>query len=229
MQRRSENPKKGKKLANWARFTEDSRGFTLAEVILVLAIIGILGLTVIPIMQDNISKARSVSAHTETKNIGTAIAGFFNDTAEFPTRKGADRNIIEVLRSGDDDSSLDPDFATGITELWGLTEVDDLNNHLLIDNPGGTFKGYKDNNANWRGSYMADVGQDPWGRNYLVIAKGFYDKGTDASPIYAWILSAGPNETIETDIDSERLNSDPATDLSSSSDDEGFLISPLIQ
>ncbi len=201
----------------------DSRGFTLVEVALVVAILVTLGAAIMPIVQDKILSARRIGAKGDIKAIATAIATHFNDTTEFPTRKGADRDKMEVLRSSGD-STLDPDFAAGITSLWGLTEVDDISNHLLIDNPGDTPNAYKDANLNWRGPYIGEIGQDPWGRNYLVIAKGFYDNGTDESPVYAWILSGGPNETIETDISSQNLNSNPATGLSGESDDVGMLL-----
>ncbi|MCP4365325.1 MAG: prepilin-type N-terminal cleavage/methylation domain-containing protein [Planctomycetes bacterium] len=211
-------------MARWEdRFLGDSRGFTLVEVVVVVAIILTLGVAVMPIVQDKIISARRVGAKGDIKALATAIATHYNDTTEFPTRKGAERDKIEVLRSSGN-STLDPNFATGITSLWGLTEVDDVSNHLLKDNPGGTPNGYSDANLNWRGPYIAEIGQDPWGKNYLVIAKGFYDNGTEASRIYAWILSGGPNETIETDISSNKLNSNPATGLSGASDDVGMLL-----
>ncbi len=206
-----------------ASFLGDSRGFTLVEIALVVAIIMALGISTMALVQDKILTARRIGAKGDIKALATAIATHFNDTTEFPTRKGADRDKMEVLRSSGN-STLDPDFATGITSLWGLTEVDDITNHLLIDNPGNTPRAYRDANLNWRGPYIGEIGQDPWGRNYLVIAKGFYDNGTDESPIYAWILSGGPNETIETDISSQNLNSNPATGLSGESDDVGMLL-----
>ncbi len=204
-------------------FLTASKGFTIAEVVLVVAIISVLSITVIPIVMDKILSARKVRAEAETQNIATAIATLFNDTTEFPTRSGTERDKIEVLRSSSD-SLLDPEFTEGIDPLWGLTEVDDINNHLLRDNPGGTDNGYEDNNGVWRGPYIGNIGQDPWGRNYMVIAKGFYDSGTDEAPIYAWVLSAGPNETLETDKDSDTLNSDPTTGMTSNGDDIGYLM-----
>ena len=200
-----------------------SKGFTIAEIILVVTIISVLSLAVIPVVIDKISSARKVHAEAETRNIATAIATLFNDTTEFPTRKGTERDKIEVLRTGSD-STLDPEFVSGISALWEFTEVDELNNHLLVDRPGGVADGYKDNNGVWRGPYIGDVGTDAWGRNYMVIAKGFYDSGTSEAPIYAWVLSAGPNETIETDKDSDTLNSDPTTGLTSNGDDIGYLM-----
>lgn len=206
-----------------AVFAKDSGGFTMTEMVMVIAVIATLALTVLPLVQDKITSARMYSAKSDVKNVGAAIAGFYQDTGEYPTRKGAEKNKIELLRSTAD-SSVDPEFVPEIPVRWNLTEIDTINNHLLIDKPGGTPKGYKDNNVEWDGPYIADLGTDPWGRNYLIIAKGFYDGGTDTSPIYAWIISGGPNETIETDIDSEELNSNPAVGKGSTSDDIGLLL-----
>ncbi len=200
-----------------------SRGFTLTEVAVVVAIVAIIAATIVPIALDKTQSARKVSAVGGVASIATAIVTLYNDTTEFPTRKGTERDKIEVLRSGSD-GTLDPDFAPGISALWGLSEVDKLSNHLLVDKPGGVANGYKDNNGVWRGPYIGDVGTDPWGRNYMIIAKGFYDAGTGAAPIYAWVLSAGPNETIETNIDSDTLNSNATTGLITNSDDIGYLM-----
>ena len=200
-----------------------SRGFTLTEIAVVIAIVAVIVATIAPIALDKIQSARKVSAIGGVASIATATVTLYNDTTEFPTRKGTERDKIEVLRSGSD-GTLDPDFAPGISALWGLSEVDKLSNHLLVDKPGGVANGYKDNNGVWRGPYIGDVGTDPWGRNYMIIAKGFYDTGTGEAPIYAWVLSAGPNETIETDISSDTLNSNPTTGMTSNADDIGYLM-----
>lgn len=214
-------------MINWVlvRVAElrSSRGLTLMEIAIVVAIVAAIAAIVMPIALDKVNTARKVSARAEVKSIATAIVTLYNDTTEFPTRKGAERDKIEVLRTGSD-STLDPNFVSEISALWELSEADKLSNHLLVDNPGGVANAYEDNNGAWRGPYIGEVGTDPWGRNYLVIAKGFYDSGTSEAPIYAWVLSAGPNETIETDKDSETLNSDPTTGLTTNSDDIGYLM-----
>ncbi|MFQ5863410.1 MAG: prepilin-type N-terminal cleavage/methylation domain-containing protein [Candidatus Brocadiales bacterium] len=210
-------------MANWAVFLKDERGFTLVEVVVVVAVVGILALIVVAIATDKILTAKIVAAESDIKSLATAIASFYQDTGEFPARTVAGKNKIEVLRSSND-SSLDPEFATGLPALWGLTETDEINNHLLIDNPGGTANGYRNNNVKWNGPYIGDIGRDPWGRNYLIIARGFYDPGTAVLPIFAWIISGGPNKTIETDIKSEILNSNTALNVSTEDDDVGFLL-----
>lgn len=200
-----------------------NKAFTLVEVATVVAIIATLALTIAPIAQEKILQGRTVKAERQIMNLATTIANFFQDTGQFPTWKGSQKNFFEVLRSGSD-ATLDPKFSSGLPSLWGFTKVDNISNHLLIDNPGGVANAYKTAKLNWRGPYIGDVGADPWGRNYLVVAKGFFDPGTNTSPIFAWILSSGSNETIETDIKSQRLNSTLAEGLSTRGDDIGSLL-----
>lgn len=207
-------------LRSWLK---DKKAFTLVEVATVVAIVGTLALTIAPIAQEKIQQSRTIKAETQIKNLATAIASFFQDTGQFPTWKGNQKNFFEVLRSGSD-ATLDPKFSSGLSSLWGLTKVDHISNHLLIDKPGGEANAYKTAKLDWRGPYIGDVGTDPWGRNYLVISKGFFDAGTNTSPIFAWILSGGPNETVETDIKSQKLNSTLAENLSTKGDDVGFLL-----
>lgn len=202
-----------------------TRGFTLIEVAIVVAVVATIAATVTPMVVDKVETGRITKARADVQHLGTAIASFLQDTSEFPTRKGTQKNFFEVLRSSED-TSLDPGFASGLSALWGLdtAKVDVINNHLLLDKPGGVANGYKDAKRAWIGPYMGSIGTDPWGRNYLIVAKGFYDKGTTSSPIFAWIISAGPNETVETEIRSEVLNNKPADGLSTKGDDVGFLL-----
>ncbi len=231
-------------------------GFTLPEVAAVVAITGTLAAVIVPVAIDQIESARVARAKQDIEGVRTAISAFFSDTGEWPDRTSiTSPNGVIVLRSGRYDANSvsgfglggtptegnvpDPDvgsLAVGGATTWGGTGVvvDALVNHLTLDNPGGTTAtsndDYRDAQVNWNGPYMPQTFNDPWGRNYLVYAKAF-TQGTDdgtasGNDIYVWIISGGPNETLETDVTSPILNNAPVTDGSTStvSDDIGMMI-----
>ena len=123
----------------------------------------------------------------------------------------------------------DPDVGNTDWATNGGGTADAFVNHLTLDNPGGTTtvanEDYADNNVNWNGPYMPQIFNDPWGRNYLIFARAFYDGETSGgSDMYVWIISGGPNETIETDVTSPILNNAAVTGLSTDTDDIGLMI-----
>lgn len=115
----------------------------------------------------------------------------------------------------------------------GTGRIDEMVNHLTLDAPNNPttqsdddagLSSYVTKDVNWKGPYMPQMFHDPWGRNYLVFSKAFtVPKVTDGG-IFGWVISAGPNETLETDVTSPILNNNPVTDKSTTADDIGVLI-----
>ncbi|MFQ5956636.1 MAG: prepilin-type N-terminal cleavage/methylation domain-containing protein [Candidatus Brocadiales bacterium] len=122
----------------------------------------------------------------------------------------------------------------------GTGKIDELVNHLTLDAPGNatTASGdetssYVEQDVNWEGPYMPQIFNDPWGRNYLVFVRAgttpsvSVTSGTSTTDqdIYMWIISGGPNETLETDVTSPILNNQPANaaQVSSVQDDIGIM------
>lgn len=214
----------------------ERKGFTLPEVAAVVAITGTLAAIVVPVSIDQIEKGRQARAAMDVDGISNAISGFFRDTGEWPDRQGGDPDFYEVLRSGNIDASSTGGFGLFGTNVgenaedpepgisgWSATDgtVDALVNHLTLDNAD-----YVENDVNWNGPYMPQVFNDPWGRNYLIYVKAF----TDVDAGFVWVISAGPNETLETSVTSPILNdqgsdaSSTTLGLSTSSDDIGKMI-----
>ncbi len=228
---------------------KDRKGFTLPEVAAVVAITGTLAAVVVPVAIDQIENARIARAKLDVDGIQGALGAFFRDTGVWPTRDADGPANVEVLRSGNTGANftlfdpvptsglgagnvLDPDEGGGIGEggnggatTWTGTITDALVNHLTLDNPDGTPDGYKTANVNWNGPYLPQVFNDPWGRNYLVYTKAFYSgESAGGDDIYVWVISGGPNETLETDVTSPILNNVEATGLSTSLDDIGIMM-----
>ncbi|MCQ4573770.1 MAG: prepilin-type N-terminal cleavage/methylation domain-containing protein [Candidatus Brocadiales bacterium] len=229
---------------------KDRKGFTLPEVAAVVAITATLAAVVVPVAIDQIESARVAKAKQDVDGISAAISLFHKDTGTWPTRTGETSPTgVEVLRSGSVDANFNLFATTGLGgnvqdpdagdagATWGgsTTEVQALVNHLTIDNPGGTTATpngfYIAADVNWAGPYMAQVFNDPWGRNYLIYANAFTNRttGTGVGLVfnYVWIISGGPNETLETGVNSPILNNEPAPSslgLSSTSDDIGIMM-----
>ncbi len=254
-------------------------GFTLPEVAAVVAITATLAAIIVPVAVDQIEKSRIARAAVDIDAIHGAIQLFFGDTGEWPDRTGTfSPDGIDVLRSGrpglpnflttDEDllfssagSPLFPGIEEGDTPdpMLGYTDwvtytvlVDELVNHLTLDNPLGSSSFLQSNHVyilsdvNWNGPYMPQIFNDPWGRNYLVYARAFTVPSTEGADLngdgiidsieafgldmYVWIISGGPNETLETDVTSPVLNNNPFVDSngkplrSTVSDDIGMMV-----
>lgn len=234
------------------RYLRKRGGFTLAEVTAVVAITGTLAAIVIPVAVNKIEEGRIARAALDVDAINQGIKAFFSDTGEWPDRTSATApDGIFILRSGapelsntfpitDEDAAgftgllaqSAPDPKVGLATTWsGL--VDEFVNHLTMDNPLGSTRApnlvYRTADVNWSGPYMPQIFNDPWGRNYLVYARAFTQSsisvGITATPVYAWVISAGPNETLETDVTSPILNNNPlaSTAATTIGDDVGVM------
>ncbi len=72
----------------------DSRGMTLIEIMIVLAIIAILGAIVVPRFMDMPQKARVTAANNQIQNFSLAIEKYYFDTGRYP----AEEDGLQVLK-----------------------------------------------------------------------------------------------------------------------------------
>ena len=188
------------------------QGFTLIEIITVLAILSILAGVLIPITIKNIDESRLTAAQKDTNAITAAIVNFHIDTKVWPvytTYPGS--NTVYILKTSEGNDAT----ATG-NGVW-LSATSDYFFEQLIDNE------VNPQYTNWRGPYLGELKPDPWGRKYYASVGSLWDNGgwgAGADPAQAWVISAGPDGNIDTDPKGT-LNNDPTGD----EDDIGFLIS----
>ena len=191
---------------------KEKRGFTLIEIITVLAILSILAGVLIPITIKNIDESRLTAAQKDTNAIVAAIVNFHIDTKTWPvyTSYPGSKNVY-ILKTDEG-----ADAAAAGNGVW-LSANSDFFFEQLIDNE--TNPRYTD----WRGPYLGEFKPDPWGRKYYASIGSLWDNGgwaAGADPAQAWVISAGPDGNIDTDPKG-MLNGDPTGD----EDDIGFLIS----
>ena len=159
----------------------NKHGFTLIEVLVVAAIIGILAGILVPLIFDRVEEARIARAEADVKNIASAILLFHRDTGTWPycRTNGAPEQYYERL---DSDNANDPGYS-GCS--WPSGQYDTFYNHLTVN---------ARNYPGWNGPYIERVEADPWGNEYRMWVRGFSNPNE-----HAWIVCAGPNGDIETD------------------------------
>lgn len=175
-------------------------GFTLTELAAAIAVLAIMLSALAPVFVKHITKARETRARQDVAAIAEAVQTFRGDVRYFPDRRGGNPERVGYLTSAG--------ALPGGRASW-LGPRDDLSLHLVDNDPSGDD--YPTTGpAAWRGPYLPQDLTDPWGRSYIVSVAGM----RGAAGVRGWILSAGPNGTLETD--------DGAAAIAPNSDDIGW-------
>src|SRR5215472_12726891 len=170
---------------------KESRGFTLLEMVVVLAVIAILAAILTPIITSYVERSRLNAARNDLKNIAAAVVQFNTDAKVWPIYSGTFTNLSGAVY---DVASTTGNAAilNGAGGYTGTSTNGDLNGLLNTNSMGLPTTG---SNA-WKGAYL-ELGPDPWGTKYYLTAKHLKPGDTNM----AFVLSAGPNQTIDTATD----------------------------
>jgi general secretion pathway protein G len=159
----------------------DQRGFSMMELVVVLAVIAILATLITPVITSYIDRARITKAENDVRAITAALVQFSSDTLRYPIRGPDNQNYLYLGSFGED-----------AADVWaGLsTNLDLVMNQNSWNFPTSGVSG-------WNGPYLETIGEDPWGRKYYVTVGNLGPNRQFA----AFVLSAGPNQRIETSIE----------------------------
>jgi prepilin-type N-terminal cleavage/methylation domain-containing protein len=185
------------------------RGFTVIEVMVVLAVILVLAGLIVPVFLKHLQDARVARARHDVKAIATAVAAQLTDTGTRPTgavaggarasaqelwasNRGALPRIVPVGGHPPFRPMAPPPGANNLTTLlsWGACPaVNPLFGFPPHHRPNPDLPSY-------RGPYLtADqtINQDPWGRKYFILGYNRQSKQADG-PI--WVVCAGKEGLI---------------------------------
>lgn len=179
------------------------KGFTLIEMVVVLAVVAILAAILVPTIAKNIQDANITRAQNETQVIGAAIASFYKDLGRWPTSDGTSGNPDAhylIFGPGNDSPATTP-------TQWDAAHAnssDMMDYHLVQNDPGtsdspnnhtsGTVDYPLTGKWRWRGPYIPEISADPFGTHYSCNVRYLYNTITNA----VYVLSAGPDKTWDT-------------------------------
>src|SRR3989337_2775023 len=182
-----------------SRFYYSQKGFTLIEIIVILAVISILVAILTPTVLKYIDEARDDRAKEDVKSISAMINDLVKDTCQYPGNK---------LESGN--TFLCGPGSVGLPgQTWGTsTTCEDLANHLVTNSPGttATTDDYPSGSGKfrWKGPYITNLSEDPWGNAYQINASTLIGGNTSVT----WVISAGPDASFQTSTSSTTLSGD---------------------
>lgn len=203
----------------------NKRGFTLIEMVVVIAAVAILAAVLTPTIAKSIQDAKTSRARNEVQVISSAIADIYKDTGYwiYTDSDGPAGNSIDVVytystyphRTG-------PDAQPGAANWYGYGQRRCFYDYAFFNNPDDDFCSTNTTNHNqpnqdypttgdfrWKGPYVDKMWlQDPWGQGYLISVRylpgGEYDSTHSGA---TWrihsclVLSAGPDGGWSTSYD----------------------------
>jgi len=173
-----------------------SKGFTLVEIIVILAVISILVAILTPTVLKYIDEARDDRAKEDVKSISAMLNDLIKDTGRYPGN---------MLESGN--TFLCGPGTVGLAGWGSSTTCEDLANHLVTNSPGGTATSddYPSSGKfRWKGPYLTNLSEDPWGNGYQINASTLIGGNTSVT----WVISAGPDASFQTSTSSTTLSGD---------------------
>lgn len=179
-----------------------SKGFTLIEIIVILAVISILVAILTPTVLKYIDEARDDRAREDVKSISAMLNDLIKDTGQFPGNKLDTTGTANTFLCGPGNVGLSG-------QVWGTTDTcEDLVNHLVTNSPGttATSDDYPSGSGRfrWKGPYLTNLAEDPWGNAYQINASTLVGGNTSVT----WVISAGPDASFQTSTSSTSLSGD---------------------
>ncbi len=187
-------------------------GFTLIEVIVVIAVVAILAAILTPTVVKNIDDAKISRAKNEVQVIGAAMTSFYKDLGRWPTWNGSAANYADYLYmlNGPGNMPTNYDHSVAHSYWWrsyndGNGRGDLFSNQLISNNPKGSGTGYVTTGEyKWHGPYLTEVKADPWGSYYACNVRYlYYTPSTAGNPYAVFVWSAGPDRQADTQFDQD--------------------------
>ncbi|MBI3076023.1 MAG: prepilin-type N-terminal cleavage/methylation domain-containing protein [Deltaproteobacteria bacterium] len=216
------------------RGKQGRKGFTLIEVVVVLAIVALLAAILTPLLIKYLDDAKIGRAKNEALVIGTAILNFNKDTGVWPiyaaggggtappARTDATHKVLRTNDGTNADVNSSVDASSTGANTWNpSSNTDTYENQLEKNTPGGSTAYRTSGQFAWKGPYQSGMTGDPWGNKYYSNVEHLQP---GASNRVVWVLSSGPNRQIETSYTVSATASGGAGGSEPGGDDIGFRI-----
>ena len=192
-------------------------GFTLLEIIVVLAVLGALAAMLTPVVFRYLDDANRTRANGDARAIAASIQQMYKDTGRWPFYADGDAKL--TYTAGTDaavlstnatcatgactDATLPEDSTTGATWALATAKIDHMANHLIANTPYGvttaTLKYATTGSRAWKGPYLDRIpALDAWGRSYVVNIGNADPDAEGATQKWVVVVSAGPDGNLDT-------------------------------
>lgn len=173
------------------------KGFTLIEMVVVLAIIASLAAFLTPMVLDYIKEGRLRTAQNDVQQIASGITNFYRDLGTWPVHTAvplrASNATLKILSTDGTapsiNSSLTWDVANSVATL-----KNSVHDGYVGTTTTNTYSGNVNTPYSWKGPYLSDFKADPWGNKYYVIVEGLQPTSSNT----AYVISGGPNGQLDT-------------------------------
>jgi prepilin-type N-terminal cleavage/methylation domain-containing protein len=178
-----------------------SKGFTLIELAVVLAIIAVLAAVLTPMVTGYLDQARVARTQADVRTIADAIKLYQRDTGRWPVYASSGDYSSGTVAGGGGNKLIGGNTgstpANG-TATWNASSV--IASSSLETYVNGNFTGVSTTNAfpkaGYRGPYLGTVDSDPYGQRYILTASDLA-----GSTNHAFVISAGPDGKLDTTMD----------------------------
>lgn len=184
-----------------------NRGFTLIEIVVVLAVVAVLAAVMTPAVIKHLNDSRAARAANDVKIIASAITDFYKDLGGWPTHNDANHSVsdqeVRLLTAG---TGTLPAQANNNVGFTNQNPQDTMENQLILNRPGGAGGNRYTTQGElaWKGPYLNEIKSDPWGRQYVCNVRNFHPGQN--GPV--WVLSAGPDGIIQTRTNQRTVQGD---------------------
>lgn len=159
-------------------FNPARSGFTLIELMVVIAIIAVLVAMTVPVVGRAIDSARRGQASTEVKSIEAALLQYYNEYGRFPHGNDPGGSDYVYGEGGDADNRDLMNVLRAINSNESQNPGDGIADHSA--NPRRiVFLEIPDRSLSDDGDYV-----DPWGEQYNVLVDTSFDGNINVSGTY---------------------------------------------
>jgi prepilin-type N-terminal cleavage/methylation domain-containing protein len=174
-----------------------SKGFTLIELAVVLAIIAVLAAILTPVVINYLDQARVTRAMADASTIAQAVQLYRRDTGYYPSyaslahAQAGTTDYGTLVGAGNVPTATGTGWSGNLTggTVGNIVTVLNTNIGLTanVENPGKT---------SFRGPYIGALDTDPWGNAYVV--GNLVPTAGNLGGGHAFVVSAGPDGILQT-------------------------------